>query len=168
MMEDLVLHSLRAFHNNPSILHQRLHQHNKALEISRQPSTLEQFDDFTDVLLPRMDEFHLDMPTQGRQEQAGDTPCLTLDTLCLSGELLSLHSFLLHSLSSFSLPSLFHFFLSLSLALPPPFLHPFPSSLCPSLPYSSLPLPRLSSIKTAMLVLHCNSRSPTSFIWYCL
>ena len=62
MTDDLVLHSLRAF--------QGLHQHMQ-LEISRRPSTLEQFDDFTDVLLPRMDEFHLDMPTQGRQEQAG-------------------------------------------------------------------------------------------------
>ena len=66
MTDDLVLHSLRAFHNNPS-MHQRLHQH-MALEISRRPSTLEQFED---ILLPRMDEFHLDMPTQGRQEQAG-------------------------------------------------------------------------------------------------
>ena len=69
--DDLALHSLKAFRNNPSKLHQRLHQHDEALESGRRPLTLEQFDDFTDVLLPRMDEFHLDMPTQGRQEQAG-------------------------------------------------------------------------------------------------
>ena len=69
--DDLALHSLKAFCNNPSILHQRLHQHDEALESGRRPSTLEQFDDLTDVLLPRMDEFHLDMSTQGRQEQAG-------------------------------------------------------------------------------------------------
>ena len=60
-------------------MHQRLHQHDEALESGRRPSTLEQFED---ILLPRMDEFHLDMPTQGRQEQAGHRhpTCLTLDT----------------------------------------------------------------------------------------
>lgn len=66
---DLALRSLKAFRNNRSILHQQLHQRDQELETGQRPSTLKQFDDFTDVLLPQLDDFHLDMPTHCYQEE---------------------------------------------------------------------------------------------------
>lgn len=59
---DLAMRSLKAFRHNPSLLHQQLHRHDHALLAGERPMTLEQFDDFTDVLLPNMEDFHLDMP----------------------------------------------------------------------------------------------------------
>ena len=59
--EGLILKSL-----HPSMLHQQLHRHDEGLEAGVRPSTLEHFDNFTDVPLPDLDEFHLDTPTHGR------------------------------------------------------------------------------------------------------
>ena len=148
MTDDLVLHSLRVFHNNPGIASAHATRHWRLADDLQPWSSSRTFcyRGWTWTCPHRV--------VKSRQDIG--TPCLTLDTLCLSGEWSCL-AFLplfpssfpllfLSSISSFSLPSLFHFFLSL-LPSPPspspssPFLPPPPSSLCPSLPYSSLPLP---------------------------
>ncbi len=57
--------SMKSLSEPPSMLHQQLHQHDRSLRIGARPSTLEQFDNFTDVPLPDLEDFHLDTPTHG-------------------------------------------------------------------------------------------------------
>lgn len=45
---------------NFSVLHQQLHKHERSVQLGVRPSTLKQFEDFTDVPLPDLEEFHLD------------------------------------------------------------------------------------------------------------
>lgn len=63
--------SLR-YHRNPSLLHQRLHDHDNSLLVGKRPSALEKFDDFVQIPLPDLEEFHLDSPSlsAGLQEEA--------------------------------------------------------------------------------------------------
>ncbi len=63
MADRLPLMSLKAYRNNPSALHQQLHEHDQSLMRGVRPTTLEQFDNFTDVPLPNLDDFHLDTPS---------------------------------------------------------------------------------------------------------
>ena len=57
-----------------SVLHQQLHHHEHSLMTGARPSTLEQFDNFTDVPLPDLEDFHLDTPpTHGRHDNEMDS-----------------------------------------------------------------------------------------------
>lgn len=53
----------RSFSEPPSSLQQQLNWHERSLMMGVRPSTLEQFDNFTDVPLPNMEDFHLDTPS---------------------------------------------------------------------------------------------------------
>lgn len=66
------LGSTRSLSEPPSMLQQQLHRHEQSLIMGFRPSTLQQFDNFTDVPLPDLEDFHLDMPSPGshQDEQA--------------------------------------------------------------------------------------------------
>ena len=63
--DKLEFRSLETFRSNhpPSVLHQQLHEHDQSLLSGDRPRALNQFDNFTDVPLPNLEEFDLDMPS---------------------------------------------------------------------------------------------------------
>ena len=67
-------HHNQATPTTTSVLHQQLHHHERSLMTGARPSTLEQFDNFTDVPLPDLEDFHLDTPpTHGRHDNETDS-----------------------------------------------------------------------------------------------
>lgn len=64
VMENKVVFDTRSVSEPPpGSLQQQLHLHDQSLIMGARPSTLEQFDNFTDVPLPDLEDFHLDTPS---------------------------------------------------------------------------------------------------------